>query len=79
MEILGERGIPKGTQVSTNLDIGHDETDHTLPTKTDTGLSQNGGTYSYTSTNISDRESNHINQRVKQKKRLMGWMMSTHI
>ena len=62
MEILGGRGIPKGTQVSTNLDTGHDEMNHTLPTKTDIGLSQNGDTYSYTSTNISDRESNHINQ-----------------
>ena len=62
MEILGGRGIPKGTQVSTNLDIGHDETDHTLLTKPDTGLSQNGDTYSYTSTNISDREYNQINQ-----------------
>ena len=30
--------------------------------KPDTGLSQNRDTYSYTSTNISDRESNHINQ-----------------
>ena len=62
MEIYGGRGIPKGTQVTTNLDIGHDETDHTLLTKPDTGLSQNGDTYSYTSTNISDREYNHINQ-----------------
>lgn len=62
MEILGGRGIPKGTQVSTNLDTGHDEMNHTLPTKMDIGLSQNGDTYSYTSTNISDRESNHINQ-----------------
>jgi len=60
MEILGGRGIPKGTQVSTNWDTGHDETGKTLPTKPDTGLSQNGGTYSYTSTNISDREFNPI-------------------
>jgi len=62
MEILGGRGILKGTQVSTTLDTGHDEMDHTLPTKPDTGLSQNGGTYSYTSTNISDGESHPINQ-----------------
>ena len=60
MEILEGRGIPKGTQVSTNWDKGHDETGKTLPTKPDTGLSQNGGTYSYTSTNISDREFNPI-------------------
>ena len=70
MEILGGRGIPKGTQVSTNLDIGHDETDHTLLTKPDTGLSQNGDTYSYTSTNISDREYNHIRKREERKDRL---------
>lgn len=74
MEILGWRGIPKGTQVSTELDIGHDETDHTLPTKTDTGLSQNGGTYSYTSTNISDRESNHINQSESEAKETIDGM-----
>ena len=74
MEILGGRGIPKGTQVSTELDIGHDETDHTLPTKTDTGLSQNGGTYSYTSTNISDRESNHINQSESEAKETIDGM-----
>ena len=74
MEILGGRGIPKGTQVSTNLDIGHDETDHTIPTKTDTGLSQNGGTYSYTSTNISDRESNHINQSESEAKETIDGM-----
>ena len=74
MEILGGRGIPKGTQVSTDLDIGHDETDHTLSTKTDTGLSQNGGTYSYTSTNISDRESNHINQSESEAKETIDGM-----
>lgn len=74
MEILGGRGIPKGTQVSTELDIGHDETDHTLPTKTDTGLSQNGSTYSYTSTNISDRESNHINQSESEAKETIDGM-----
>ena len=35
---------------------------HTLPTKADTGLFQNGGTNSYTSTKISDGESYPINQ-----------------
>lgn len=65
---MGGRGIPKGTQVFPNLDTGHVEIDYTLPTKMDTGLSKNGDTYSYTSTNISDREYNHINQRVKQEK-----------
>lgn len=74
MEILGGRGIPKGTQVSTNLDTGHDETDYTLPTKTDIGLSQNGDTYSYTSTNISDRESNHINQSESEAKEMIDVM-----
>lgn len=37
-----------------------DKTGGSLPTKPDTGLSKNGGTYSYTSTNISDREFNPI-------------------
>ena len=71
---MGGRGIPKGTQVSTNLDTGHDETDHTLPKKTDIGLSQNGDTYSYTSTNISDRESNHINQSESEAKEMIDVM-----
>ena len=62
MEILGGRGIQNGTQVSTKWNTGHDETDNTLLTKLDIGLSQNGGTNSYTSTNISDGESYHINQ-----------------
>lgn len=74
MEILGGRGIPKGTQVSTNLDIGHDETDHTLLTKPDTGLSQNGDTNSYTSTNISDREYNHINQSESEAEEMIDGM-----
>ena len=62
MEILGGRGIPNGIQVSANSDTGGDEMVHTLPTKADTGLSQNGGTNSYTSTKISDGESYPINQ-----------------
>ena len=62
MEILGGRGIPNGTQVSTNLDTSHDKTGNTLIPKLDTGLSQNGGTNSYTSANISNGESHHINQ-----------------
>ena len=79
MEILGGRDIPKGTQVSTNLDVGHDETDHTLPTKTDTGLSQNGDTYSYTSTNISDRESNHINQSESEAEKMIDGMEDVNV
>lgn len=74
MEILGGRGIPKGTQVSTNMDTAHDEMDHTLPTKPDTGLSQNGDTYSYTSTNISDGESYHINQSESEAKETIDVM-----
>ncbi len=62
MEILGGRGIPNGTQVYTYLDTGHDKMDNTLLPKADTGLSQNGGTNSYTSANNTDRESHHINQ-----------------
>ena len=62
MEILGGRGIQKGKQVSTNLEAGYDEKDHTIPTKWDTGISQNGYTYSYTSTDISDEEFHPINQ-----------------
>lgn len=74
MEILGGRGIPKGIQVSTNWDTGHDETGKTLPTKPDTGLSQNGGTYSYTSTNISDREFNPIYQADRKPEEKMDTM-----
>lgn len=62
MEISGGRGIQNGTQVSTKWNTGHDETDNTLPTKLYIGLSQNRGTNSYTSTNISDGESHLINQ-----------------
>ena len=62
MEILGGRGIQKGKQVSTNLEAGYDEKDHTIPTKWDTGISQNGDTYSYTSTDISDEEFHPVNQ-----------------
>lgn len=62
MEILGGRGIQKGKQVSTNLDAGYDEKEHTIPTKWDTGISQNGDTYSYTSTDISDEEFHPVNQ-----------------
>ncbi|MCM1218853.1 MAG: DUF6017 domain-containing protein [Lachnospiraceae bacterium] len=65
MEILGGRGIPKGTQVSTKPDTGHDKTVSTLPPETDTGLSQNGGTNSDISTNISDGESYPINQSAR--------------
>ena len=79
MEILGGRGIPKGTQVSKNLDTGHDETDDTLPTKPDTGLSQNGDTYSYTSTNISDRESNHINQSESEAGKMIDGMDDVNV
>ena len=46
MEILGGRGIQKGKQVSTKLEAGYDEKAHTIPTKWDTGISQNGDTYS---------------------------------
>ena len=62
MEILGGRGIPNETQVSTNLDADYDKTGNTLIPKPDTGLSQSGGADSYTSANITDRESYHINQ-----------------
>lgn len=62
MEISGGRGIPNGTQVSTRWDTGHDETDKTLSPESDTGLSQNGETDSYTTANISDGESHPIYQ-----------------
>lgn len=62
MEILGGRGIQKGKKVSTNLDAGYDEKEHTVPTKWDTGISQNGDIYSYTSTDISDEEFHPVNQ-----------------
>ena len=62
MEIYGGRGIPKGKQVSTNLEADYDEMDNIIPTKRDTGLSRNGDTYPYTSAYISDGESYPINQ-----------------
>ena len=62
MEISGGRGIPNGTQVSTKWDTDHDETDNILSPEPDTGLSQNGETDSYTTANITDGESYHINQ-----------------
>ena len=61
MEISEGRGIPDGTQVSTKWDTGHDEPDNTLSPEPDTGLSQNGETDSYTTANITDGESYHIN------------------
>ena len=61
MEILGGRGIQKGKQVSTKLEAGYDEKAHTIPTKWDTGISQNGDTYSHTSTYISDKEFHPVN------------------
>ena len=70
MEILGGRGIQNGIQVSANSDTGGDEIVHTLPTKADTGLFQNGGTNSYTSTKISDGESYPINQSGMEVERL---------
>lgn len=60
MEILGGRGIPNGTQVSTRWDTGHDETDKTLSPEPDTGLSQNGETNLETSANIHIRETKHM-------------------
>lgn len=70
MEILGGRGIQNGTQVSTKWNTGHDETDNTLLTKLDISLSQNGGTNSYTSTNISDGESHPINQADSEEEKI---------
>ena len=72
MEILGGRGIRKGTQVSTKPDTGHDETGNTLLPKPDTGLSQNGGTNTNTSANISDGESYPINQSAQALKAKPG-------
>jgi len=66
MEILGGRGIPNRIQVSTNSNTGGNEMVHTLLPKADTGLFQNGGTNSYTSTKISDGESYPINQSDKE-------------
>ena len=72
MEILGGRGIQNGTQVSTNLDTGHDEMGNTLLPKTDTGLHQNGGTNTNTSANISGGESYPINQSAQEIKEKQG-------
>lgn len=55
-------GIPNGTQVSTERDTGYAGLGNTLPPKRNTGLSQTGGTNSYTSTKISDIDFNPINQ-----------------
>ena len=62
MEISGGRGIPNGIQASTKWDTGHDETDNSLSPEPDIGLSHNGETDSYTTANITDGESYHINQ-----------------
>ena len=59
MEISGGRGIPDGTQVST---------------KWDTGLSQNGETDSYTTANITDGESYHINQAAREAEKTIDAM-----
>ena len=74
MEILGGRGIPDGTQVSTKWDTGHDEMDSTLLPEPDTGLSQNGETDSYTTANITDGESYHINQAASEAERTIDAM-----
>lgn len=74
MEISGGRGIPDGTQVSTKWDTGHDETDNTLSPKPDTGLSQNGETDSYTTANITDGESYHINQAASEAEKTIDAM-----
>lgn len=59
MEISGGRGIPDGTQVST---------------KWDTGLSQNGETDSYTTANITEGESYHINQAASEAEKTIDAM-----
>ena len=74
MEISGGRGIPNGTQVSTKWDTGHDETDNTLSPEPDTGLSQNGETDSYTTANITDGESYHINQAASEAEKTIDAM-----
>ena len=74
MEISGGRGIPDGTQVSTKWDTGHDETDNTLSPEPDTGLSQNGETDSYTTANITDGESYHINQAASEAEKTIDAM-----
>ena len=74
MEILGGRGIPKVTQVSTKTDTGHDEIGNTFLPKTDTGLSQTGGTNTYTSTKTSFGEYNPIYPSENQQKDMMDGM-----
>lgn len=74
MEILGGRGIPKGTQVSTKKDTGHDEKGNTLLQKMDAGLSQTGGTNTYTSTKTSFGEYNPIYPSENQQKDMMDGM-----
>lgn len=74
MEILGGRGIPKGTQVSTKKDTGHDETGDTLLPKMDAGLSQTGGTNTDTSTKTSFGEYNPIYPSENQQKDMMDGM-----
>lgn len=74
MEILGGRGIPKGTQVSTKKDTGHDEKGNTLLPKIDAGLSQTGGTNTYTSTKTSFGEYNPIYPSENQQKDMMDGM-----
>lgn len=44
MEIFGGRGIPNGTQIPPYPGTGPTPQGHTLPTRRDTPLSQNGGT-----------------------------------
>ena len=74
MEILGGRGIPKVTQVSTKTDTGHDEIGNTFLPKTDTGISQTGGTNTYTSTKTSFGEYNPIYPSENQQKDMMDGM-----
>lgn len=74
MEILGGRGIQKRTQVSIKKDIGHDEMGDTLLPKMDAGLSQTGGTNTYTSTKTSFGEYNPIYPSENQQKDTMDGM-----
>ena len=62
------------SQVSTKWDTGHDETDNTLSPEPDTGLSQNGETDSYTTANITDGESYHINQAASEAEKTIDAM-----
>lgn len=79
MEIYGGRGIPKGKQVSTNLEADYDEMDNIIPTKRDTGLSRNGDTiHILLHIFLTENPILSINLTVKRRKRLMRWMMSMH-